>query len=58
MVWVFNGEKYIYSIFSNDLNIDSKIAEKYGGGGHKGTAGFSSMNYCLKNIIKTIYHFQ
>lgn len=43
MVWVFNGEKYSYSIFSSNPNIDcSKIAEKHGGGGHKGAAGFSS----------------
>ena len=43
MVWVFNGVKYSYSIFSVDKNIDcSKIAEKYGGGGHYSAAGFSS----------------
>ena len=43
MVWVFNGVKYSYSIFSVDNNIDcSKIAEKYGGGGHYSAAGFSS----------------
>ncbi len=43
MVWVFNGDKYIYSIYSNDPNVDCRvIAEKYGGGGHKGAAGFTS----------------
>lgn len=43
MIWVFNGTKYSYSIFSTDKNVDcSKIAEKFGGGGHKGAAGFSS----------------
>jgi len=42
-VWVFNGEKYSYSIYSSNPNIDcSKIAENYGGGGHKGASGFSS----------------
>lgn len=42
MVWAFNGEKYSYSIFSSNLNIDcSKIAESYGGGGHTGAAGFA-----------------
>lgn len=40
----FNGEIYEYSIFSNEkFNIDvSKIAEKLGGGGHYGVAGFTS----------------
>ena len=41
--WVYNGSNYIYSIFSVNPEIDcSKIAEKYGGGGHKGAAGFST----------------
>lgn len=43
MVWVFDGSKFTYSIFSSNKEIDcSKIAESYGGGGHKGAAGFSS----------------
>lgn len=42
-VWAFNGDRYSYSIFSGDKSVDcSKIAESYGGGGHKGAAGFSS----------------
>lgn len=49
MVWVYNGEKYTYSIFSSNKDIDcSKIAEKYGGGGHKGAAGFSSTELLFK----------
>lgn len=51
MVWVFNGSKYTYSIFSSSKDIDcSKIAEKYGGGGHKGAAGFSSNELLFKQI--------
>lgn len=51
MVWVFNGSKYTYSIFSSNKDIDcSKIAEKYGGGGHKGAAGFSSDKLLFKKI--------
>lgn len=43
VVWAFNGTKYSYSLYSSDKNVDcSKIAEQYGGGGHKGAAGFSS----------------
>ena len=42
----YNGKKYIYSIYShpkfkNEVDC-SKIAEKYGGGGHVGAAGFVS----------------
>lgn len=51
MVWVFNGSKYTYSIFSSNKDIDcSKIAEKYGGGGHKGAAGFSSDELLFKKV--------
>lgn len=51
MVWVFDGEKYTYSIFSSNDSIDcSKIAEKYGGGGHKGAAGFSSTELLFKKV--------
>lgn len=49
MVWVFDGNNYVYSIFSNNEDVDcSKIAEKYGGGGHKGAAGFSSKELLFK----------
>jgi len=51
MTWGFNGNKYVYSIFSGDVNVDcSKIASQYGGGGHKGAAGFSSDELLFKNI--------
>jgi oligoribonuclease NrnB/cAMP/cGMP phosphodiesterase (DHH superfamily) len=49
MVWVFDGNRYTYSIFSSNKDIDcSKIAESYGGGGHKGAAGFSSTEMLFK----------
>ena len=42
VVWAYNGKTYSYSLYSSNPNVDcSKIAEKYGGGGHKGAAGFS-----------------
>ena len=45
MVWVYNGEQYSYSIFSSNPNVDcAEIAESYGGGGHKGAAGFALSN--------------
>lgn len=49
--WVFNGESYVYSIFSSSKNIDcSKIAKKFGGGGHFSAAGFSSNELVVKKI--------
>lgn len=49
MVWVFDGNKFTYSIFSSNKDIDcSNIAESYGGGGHKGAAGFSSTELLFK----------
>jgi len=38
----YDGENYRFSVYSRDDDIDaSKIAEKFGGGGHKGASGFS-----------------
>lgn len=49
VVWVFDGEIYHYSLFSSNLSIDcSKIAEYFGGGGHKGAAGFTSKKLVFK----------
>lgn len=51
VVWVFDGTKYIYSLFSSNNEIDcSAIAEKYGGGGSKRAAGFTSTELILKEI--------
>lgn len=48
VAWVFDGVDYQYSIFSSDESIDcSRIAEKFGGGGHKGAAGFRSKEKIL-----------
>lgn len=41
--FVYDGEKWKYSLYSGDPSVDCEaIARKYGGGGHKGAAGFSS----------------
>lgn len=51
ITFVFNGKEYVYSLYSNNKDIDcSKIAEKYGGGGHKGAAGFRSKKLLLKMV--------
>ena len=40
--WIYTGNRYKYTIYSHS-NVDaSLIASKYGGGGHKAAAGFSS----------------
>lgn len=48
-IWAFDGEKYKYSIYSNKNDVNcSKIAERYGGGGHKGASGFTSNKMIFK----------
>lgn len=38
----FNGEKWNVSVYSNKENMDcSKLAQHFGGGGHKGASGFT-----------------
>ena len=47
-IWVSDGETYKYSIYSDKDDIDcSKIAEEFGGGGHKGAAGFVTKQQIL-----------
>ena len=41
LIWVFDGVQYKYSIYSETIDCN-EIAKKYGGGGHKGAAGFTS----------------
>ena len=35
----FDGDNFVVSLYSERIDVAS-IAEKYGGGGHKGAAGF------------------
>lgn len=50
--FVFDGNQYRYSIYSDDSINCAEIAAKYGGGGHKGAAGFRSKELILKNCKK------
>jgi oligoribonuclease NrnB/cAMP/cGMP phosphodiesterase (DHH superfamily) len=51
MVWAFNGNKYDYSIFSSNKDVNCReIAEKRGGGGHPGAAGFNSDEMLFKKV--------
>lgn len=45
----FDGEKWAYSLRSEKVDC-SELASKYGGGGHKGAAGFSSTDFVLNKI--------
>jgi uncharacterized protein len=42
----FNGTKWTYSMYSKTIDV-SEIAKKYGGGGHKGAAGFIQDKFIL-----------
>lgn len=49
--WTFDGVRYLYSLYSTNPEVDcSKIAERFGGGGHKGAAGFSTRELILKEV--------
>lgn len=49
--FIFNGTKYIYGLYSNDPKIDcAEICKKFGGGGHKGAAGFISKELVILNV--------
>lgn len=41
IAFVFDGKQWTVSLYSNSSVDVSEIAKKYGGGGHKGAAGFS-----------------
>lgn len=44
--YIFDGKSWIHSLFSNKEHIHvGEICKKYGGGGHKGAAGFISNNF-------------
>lgn len=40
-MFYFDGENYLYSLYSKKVNV-AEIAEKFGGGGHVGASGFQS----------------
>ena len=41
--YIYDGNEFIYSVYSTDPDVYcNKVAELFGGGGHKGAAGFRS----------------
>jgi len=51
----FLGKKWIVGLYSEKIDV-SKIAKKYGGGGHKGAAGFVIENKEGKGIKDVLCH--
>lgn len=48
-VFAYNGDVWSYSLYSSNGEVDcSEIAARYGGGGHKGAAGFSTKECILQ----------
>ena len=47
----YDGKNYIIGLYSETIDV-SKIAKKYGGGGHKGASGFVSSNLPFKLLDK------
>lgn len=45
--FVFNGHEWRYSLRSTKVDC-SKVAMQYGGGGHKGAAGFNTKECVLE----------
>ena len=51
VLWSYNGEDYVYSFYSNKEDINcNKIANQFGGGGHKGAAGCRSKKLLFPKI--------
>lgn len=53
VIFQTNGKKWFYTVYSSDPAIDcSEIAARYGGGGHKGAAGFTTEELldCFKHV--------
>jgi oligoribonuclease NrnB/cAMP/cGMP phosphodiesterase (DHH superfamily) len=56
LTFIFDGEKFNISLYTEKEDIDvSEIAKKHGGGGHKGAAGFNvdSLTEILPSLSKT-----
>lgn len=47
--FAFDGSQYTVSLYSTTIDV-SEIAKKYGGGGHKGAAGFQCIELPFKKI--------
>ena len=54
VAFVYNGEHYVYTLYSSKSDVDcAAIAGLYGGGGHAGAAGFSTETLILNKFKET-----
>ena len=54
--YIYNGNEFIYSIYSTNPNVYcNKIAELFGGGGHPGAAGFRSKKLVVNKNVNWKY---
>ena len=52
VVWHKKAASYLFSIYSTKENVDcAKICQEFGGGGHKGAAGFSCKSFPIQFAI-------
>ena len=53
--FAYNGEGWTYSLYSSNPEVDcSEIAKQYGGGGHRGAAGFK-LDHCIFGVPKRTF---
>jgi len=52
IAYIYDGKKYMLSLYSDNKVDVSKVAQKYGGGGHAGAAGFVCGELPFKMINK------
>lgn len=53
--FAYNGKGWTYSLYSSNPEIDcSEIAKQYGGGGHRGAAGFK-LDHCIFGVPKRTF---
>lgn len=54
VAFAYNGERYVYTLYSSKSDIDcAAIAGLFGGGGHAGAAGFSTETLILNKFKET-----
>lgn len=57
--YVYNGSYYKYSIYSTKDNVHcNAIAEMFGGGGHRGAAGFTTKKLIVTKKQSILYKFK
>lgn len=57
--YIYDGESYKYSIYSKNKDVDcSRIAEMFGGGGHRGASGFITHKLVVSKKMSLLYRIK